>query len=134
VSLSPSTPRADDPLVLRARDVVRLIGLSAKTITRQVREGKFPAPIRLGENRVGWLRSDIDTWLQQQAAKRPATGWTPPEASASPEPRTSRYPPRAGQGTRRAIDAARRAGPSANAGEGPGVSPAPSGDRGAGGT
>jgi prophage regulatory protein len=105
--VSTATHRAGEPLVLRRPDVVHLVGLSAKTIVRWVRAGTFPPPVKLGPQAVGWLRTDVDTWLQQQAAKRPASAWTKASAPlAPPEARKRKYPARAGQGTRRRLDAA----------------------------
>ncbi|KEA63122.1 hypothetical protein ADIMK_2646 [Marinobacterium lacunae] len=30
--------------------------------------GEFPRPIRLSANRVGWLESDLEQWLEQRTA------------------------------------------------------------------
>jgi prophage regulatory protein len=35
-------------------------------------ERKFPRRVPLGENRVGWIESEIDDWLSQKAASRAA--------------------------------------------------------------
>ena len=57
---------------------------------------------------------NIEKWIQQQAARRPPTAWTrATEATAPPEASRPRCPPRAGQGTRRAIAAGRQAGAAA---------------------
>ena len=37
---------------------------------RLEREGKFPKRVRLGENRHGWLESEIDDWLLERMASR----------------------------------------------------------------
>jgi prophage regulatory protein len=51
--------------------------LKAKGITysrvqlwRLVRAGKFPAPIKVGENRNAWVESEIDTWIEKRIAER----------------------------------------------------------------
>lgn len=36
---------------------------SASTLWRKVREGSFPAPIKLGPNITAWRVSDIQKWL-----------------------------------------------------------------------
>jgi len=41
-------------------------------IRRLVRNNKFPAPIRLGENRVAWIESEIDAWLENKREERDA--------------------------------------------------------------
>ncbi len=40
--------------------------LSRSTIYRLRKEGKFPNPIRLTENRVAWLETDIDQWIEDR--------------------------------------------------------------------
>jgi len=41
-------------------------------IRRLVRNNKCPAPIRLGENRVAWIESEIDAWLESKREERDA--------------------------------------------------------------
>lgn len=54
-------------------------GLRAKGINysrqhrdRLVKAGKFPPPIALGGNRVGWIESEIEDWLLERIAARDA--------------------------------------------------------------
>jgi prophage regulatory protein len=35
-------------------------------------ERKFPKRVALGENRVGWIESEIDDWIREKAACRAA--------------------------------------------------------------
>ena len=44
---------------------------------RLIREGKFPAPIKLGANRIGFFEDEIDAWL----ASRPRVTYAPQEAA-----------------------------------------------------
>ncbi len=60
VARPPYDPRAD---IVRAFDIRFATGLSAVTIWRLRKDGKFPAPIRLGANSIGWRRADILEWL-----------------------------------------------------------------------
>jgi prophage regulatory protein len=32
--------------------------------------GKFPKRVKIGEKRVGWIESEIDTWLEAKANER----------------------------------------------------------------
>ena len=41
-------------------------------ILRLEKEGKFPKRIQLGPNRVGWLDSEIDQWIEERVAERDA--------------------------------------------------------------
>ena len=50
--------------VLRPKQVIEEYGLSRTTIWRKEREGTFPKRVRLGSRAIGWLRSDLEAWLQ----------------------------------------------------------------------
>ncbi len=51
--------------ILRRKQVESRTGLSRSTIYARIAEGSFPRPIDLGGGRaVGWLESEIDSWLQ----------------------------------------------------------------------
>jgi prophage regulatory protein len=60
------------PLVLRKKQVLEAIGLSASTIFALQKAGKFPAPIRLSQRATGWLSADIERWIEARAAERAA--------------------------------------------------------------
>ena len=45
------------------REVVQTTGLSATTIWREYRAGRFPKPHPLTRNRVGWLESEVRAWM-----------------------------------------------------------------------
>lgn len=49
--------------ILRRDEVEILTGLSRSTIYRHIHAGKFPPPIELGSNAVGWRESSLKTWL-----------------------------------------------------------------------
>lgn len=50
--------------LLKAKDVSVLTTFSVPHIHRLAREGKFPKPIQISENRSGWLEEDINKWIQ----------------------------------------------------------------------
>ena len=54
--------------ILRRRQVCDLTGLSYSTIYRLEREGEFPQRRRLGPNTVGWLASEVETWVERLGA------------------------------------------------------------------
>jgi predicted DNA-binding transcriptional regulator AlpA len=41
----------------------RKTGKSRVQLWRDVRDGRFPAPIELGRNSIGWFEDEIDHWL-----------------------------------------------------------------------
>lgn len=49
--------------VIRRTQLPAIVGLSLATIDRLRVRGDFPAPRKLGEQAIGFLRSDIDAWL-----------------------------------------------------------------------
>lgn len=54
----------------RKRQVCHATQLSETTIWRLERAGKFPARRQLSANVVGWLRSEVESWLaSRQLAK-----------------------------------------------------------------
>lgn len=48
---------------LTKKQVIVITARSATSLWRDVREGRFPAPRQLGPLRIGWLRSEIENWL-----------------------------------------------------------------------
>lgn len=59
--------------ILRLPEVINLVALSASSIARLSRAGKFPERLRLSTNAVGWRHSEVAAWIearQSQPAKR----------------------------------------------------------------
>lgn len=54
--------------ILRRRQVEERVGLSCSTIYAAIAAGTFPKPIQLGAQSVGWLESEIDTWVRERVA------------------------------------------------------------------
>ena len=55
--------------ILRTPEVVRITGLSKTTIWRRVKNGDFPAPLRLGNlatRSVGWREREVENWLDSR--------------------------------------------------------------------
>ena len=66
-------PSADYRL-LRLNEVQARCGLSRSSVYRLLRNGSFPAPLKVGVRAVRWPESEITAWL----ASRPrSTGYTP---------------------------------------------------------
>lgn len=62
-------PRPDR--IIRLRTVLARTGLSRSTIYRKIREGTFPAQIRISTNGAGWHESDINCWVADPVRWRP---------------------------------------------------------------
>jgi predicted DNA-binding transcriptional regulator AlpA len=67
---------ADPAAVISVAATARLLNIHAATLRRWWARDLFPRPKRLGPNRIGFKRSDIDAWL----ASRPVVS-TPCEAA-----------------------------------------------------
>lgn len=66
--------------LLRRSEVQRLCQIGRSTIYRLIREGLFPAPVRVGPRAVRWPEHELAAWL----ARRPrATGESGPSAAAN---------------------------------------------------
>jgi prophage regulatory protein len=61
--------------ILRLPNVRASTGLSRSTIYLRISQGTFPKPVKLGGRAVGWVRTEVQEWLQRQIeASRRATG------------------------------------------------------------
>lgn len=59
--------------ILRRPELELRFGLKRSTIYDAVKAGTFPAPIHLGARAVGWLESEVESWIVSRiAASRPA--------------------------------------------------------------
>ena len=52
-------PRLISPAEVRARTL-----MSRATIARRVAAREFPAPVRIGYNRIAWREADITAWIE----------------------------------------------------------------------
>lgn len=56
--------------LLRIADVTRTVGLGRSAIYKQIREGDFPSPVRLGERAVAWRANEIQEWVRSRPSAR----------------------------------------------------------------
>lgn len=52
--------------ILRLPEVIKITGRSRSSIYADIAEGAFPAPIGLGARAVGWLKSDVNFWIEEK--------------------------------------------------------------------
>lgn len=76
--------------VLRMPQVIEMIGVSRAHVYALISRDEFPRPILIGKRAVGWMETDIRSWINA----RPLAGsWT--KISARPHhPRGNRIPER----------------------------------------
>lgn len=75
--VQPTTPPRR---LLRATEVYSRTALSRASIWRMVKAATFPKPVTLGYNRIAWLESDIDAWIELQLSN--------PSVKRAPKPAT----------------------------------------------
>ena len=54
--------------IIRTEDLTRRLGLSRTTIFRNVKAGRFPAPIKISQRAIGWRIDDVEAWIAARAA------------------------------------------------------------------
>lgn len=54
------------PRVLRRELAAAYCGISASTLDAAVSVGRIPRPFAIAGNVRGWLRDDLDRWLDEQ--------------------------------------------------------------------
>jgi len=71
--------------ILRFPAVRELTGLSRSTLWRFQQQGTFPKPVKLGENSIGWLASEVEAWLLSRPSACSAVPQAQTGFSESPE-------------------------------------------------
>ncbi len=56
--------------VLKLKEVLLKTSLGKTTLYMLVKDKAFPKPIPLGLRAVGWLESEVDTWIQSRISVR----------------------------------------------------------------
>lgn len=73
------------PKFMREPDVLARLPFSKPTLHRKVKEGTFPAPVKIGARAVAWITTEVEEWERRVIAERDARVTTPavdrPEAA-----------------------------------------------------
>jgi prophage regulatory protein len=56
------------------RGICAKTGKSRVQLWRDIRARRFPPPIELGPNSIGWYRSEIDAWMAERPRRTYGTG------------------------------------------------------------
>lgn len=62
----PPTEGPADDTMLRMPDVVRMTGRSKSQIKRDITDGLFPAPVKIGRRAIGWPAHAIKAWRKER--------------------------------------------------------------------
>lgn len=67
-----SAPLISPPIkpFLRIQAVKCATGLGKSAIYQKVKEGSFPAPVKLSSRAVGWRYEDIQKWIDERIQSR----------------------------------------------------------------
>ncbi|MBK7042240.1 MAG: AlpA family phage regulatory protein [Rhodanobacteraceae bacterium] len=55
--------------LVRLPDVCAAVGMRKGGVYKAIREGRFPAPIKLGKRAVAWPESSVQSWIAARIAE-----------------------------------------------------------------
>jgi prophage regulatory protein len=61
--------------ILRLPAVMAKTGFCRTKIYQLIKDGDFPAPIKLGTRSSGWLESEVDAWVRSRPRKNLGPLW-----------------------------------------------------------
>lgn len=56
--------------ILTKKELQKKVPYTPQQILRMEKEGRFPARVQLGPNRVGWIEHEVDDWIVQRMSER----------------------------------------------------------------
>lgn len=67
-------PSANDnaPRLMAPKDAALATSLSRTLLALMADAGEFPAPVRLGERRVAYVRAEVNAWIDARIGSRQA--------------------------------------------------------------
>jgi len=68
--------------IVTAKERRHLIPFSDMHINRLEQSGDFPRRVRIGANRVGWLLSELQAWIEEKAEARDDSQHSPDQSAA----------------------------------------------------
>lgn len=66
--------------IIRLPEVLDKVGLKKSAVYKLIKEGDFPAQIKLGKHASGWLESDVQVWIMKRAGRYAANDDQPQAA------------------------------------------------------
>src|SRR5215475_7430959 len=61
-ALGGTSNSVDDAMIAGWQCLVNEVHRSRAQLARDIKSGRFPAPIELGPNRVAWYRKEVESW------------------------------------------------------------------------
>lgn len=56
--------------LIRSGEIETIVPYSMNHIRRLEEAGQFPKRVRVGANRVGWVRAEVEQWLNDRMGER----------------------------------------------------------------
>lgn len=57
--------------LVRPDKILEMLGVSRVTLWKYIRDGKFPAPIKIGASRF-WVEAEVNEWFGRAVSKKSA--------------------------------------------------------------
>ena len=62
----------NQPMLVSLNDACAMTSMSRTMLNRYREQGRFPAAVPLGERRVAFVRSEVQSWINERIARRAA--------------------------------------------------------------
>ncbi len=59
--------------ILRPAEVAALVGVHRVTLYKWARQGRFPAPFKIGKRAAGFRKSDVSAWIDARQSGESAS-------------------------------------------------------------
>lgn len=56
--------------LIKLKAVMDCTGLARSTLYKFIAEGRFPKPVKLGARMVAWVKSEVQTWIEEKVFVR----------------------------------------------------------------
>lgn len=60
--------------LIRQKELIKKVGLSASTIWRLEKKGTFPKRLKIGSYSVAWKEEDVQKWIDQLGSNKDQEG------------------------------------------------------------
>jgi prophage regulatory protein len=75
-------PQNDQPRLVSIKSVCATTSMSRTMINALRSDGVFPVAVELGPRRIGFVREEVEAWIDARIAARPANSNTKPSVAA----------------------------------------------------
>ena len=66
--------------ILQLKEVLQRTGLSRATLYNRIAKSDFPHQVSLGGRAVGWIKGEVEDWINERIPLRPGSAKMTPEA------------------------------------------------------